>query len=173
MSLSPFHRPGRLSSLVAALLLWLLHASSHADAPVGWDFQPFDTARAAAEREQKPLFVYFGRHGCPTCARVNHESLSDPTVRERYHANYVLAYVDTESGERLHLPAGERTTEMDLGIRYEVYGTPFFFFMEPDGSNITRIPGYVSAAQFLGLDAWVHGGYYRTMSLQEFATGGS
>jgi thioredoxin-related protein len=153
-------------------MLWLV-TDCLADAPVGWQFEAFDSAQAASIRDGRPIFVYFGRYGCPTCARVNHESLTDPEVKQRFHANYELAYVDTESGERLRLPGGERITESALGIRYSVYGTPFFLFMEPDGTVITRIPGFVSAQQFLGLDLFVNGGHYRRQTLQEFVAGES
>ncbi len=163
----------QISRMVALLGLCLVAREGFADAPHDWNFLAFDEARAQAVKENRPLFVYFGRYGCPTCARVNHESLTDPEVRERYHEHYVLAYVDSESGDRLRLPNGERITGMDLGIRYKVFGTPFFFFMEPDGDTITRIPGFVSVAQFLALDRYVNGGYYRNQTLQEFVSEGA
>ena len=153
-------------------MLWFV-TDCLADAPEGWHFQAFDDAQTASIRDGRPLFVYFGRYGCPTCARVNHESLTDPRVIQRFHDNYELAYVDTESGERLRLPGGERLTEAALGMRYSVYGTPFFLFMTPDGTVITRIPGFVSAEQFLGLDIFVSGGHYRSQTLQEFVAGDS
>ena len=172
MKMSRSGRAGRLV-IVATLAALFFGDRCLADAPEGWQFQTFDDAQAASIRNGRPMFVYFGRYGCPTCARVNHESLSDPEVQRRYHANFELAYVDTESGERLRLSGGERVTEAALGIRYGVYGTPFFFFIDPQGTVITRIPGFVSAGQFLGLDEFVSGGHYRNQTLQEFAAGGS
>ena len=167
-------RFSEINRMVVFLLgLCLASPAGLADAPDGWDFLAFDEARAQATAENLPIFVYFGRYGCPTCARVNHESLTDPDVRKRYHEHYILAYVDSESGDRLRLPNGERMTEMDLGIRYKVFGTPFFFFMEPDGKTITRIPGFVSAPEFLALDRYVNGGHYRSQSLQEFISEGT
>ncbi len=159
--------------IILLLCLCLTVREGLTDAPADWNFLAFDAARAQAITKNRPLFVYFGRYGCPTCARVNHESLTDPEVHRRYHEHYVLAYVDAESGERLRLPNGERVTEMDLGIRYEVFGTPFFFFMKPDGETITRIPGFVSVAQFLVLDLYVHGGHYHHQTLEEFVSGDS
>ncbi|MEW8238381.1 MAG: thioredoxin, partial [Candidatus Thiodiazotropha taylori] len=55
--------------------------------------------------------------------------------------NYVLAYVDAESGKRLRLPSGERITERELGTRYNAFVTPIFSFMSPDGKIITRMVG--------------------------------
>lgn len=84
-----------------------------ADPPKDWPFLPFDQAWKRAEQEQRDLFLYFGRHVCPSCEQTNRESLSDPRVKDAYQAHYVLAYVDAESGNRLRLPSGERITEME------------------------------------------------------------
>ena len=69
-------------------------ATASADPPQEWTFLPFDEALKTAAKEQKRVFLYFGRHGCPSCERTNRESFTDPRVIERYNANYVLAYVD-------------------------------------------------------------------------------
>ena len=160
--------------LVGFLLIgWSLPLASHAAAPEGMAFQDFDAARKASIETNTRIFLYFGRYGCPTCDRVNKESFSDMQVKQTYSKNYVLAYVDSESGKRLRLPNGERVTGMSLGIRYQVKGTPTFFFLEPDGSVILKMPGYVSSKQFLGLDLFVTKEYYKQHSLEDFMTSGS
>lgn len=160
----------------ACLILLLLTAWTLpvlADPPKGWPFLPLDRALEQAQQEQKRVFLYFGRHGCPSCERTNRESFTDARVIERYQANYVLAYVDSEGSQRLRLPGGERITEMALGVRLKVFGTPFFYFMEPDGSAILRAPGYQSAEEFLRFDRFVDGGHYKTQSFTEFKAAGS
>ena len=124
-------------------LAWLLSVAGPAFAgpPQGWDFIPLDKALKVAAREQRRVFLYFGRHGCPSCEKTNRESFSDPRVIERYNKHYVLAYADSESGKRLRLSSGERITEMELGVKLKVFGTPFFYFMEPSGKSIIRAPG--------------------------------
>jgi thioredoxin-related protein len=144
-----------------------------ADAPDGWNFHPFDEALKIARQEQKRVFLYFGRHGCPSCEQTNRESFTDPRVIERYSANYVLAYVDSESGKRMRLPSGERITEMELGVRLKVFGTPFFYFMESDGKPILRAPGFQTADEFLVFDEFVHSGRYREQSFAEFKAANS
>ncbi|MEJ2176872.1 MAG: thioredoxin fold domain-containing protein [Gammaproteobacteria bacterium] len=148
--------------------LWFSPATTQADPPENWQFLSFDKARQQSIEQGRRMFVYFGRHGCPTCARVNRESFTDKRVFERFNNNYVLAYVDSESGERLKLPSGERVTEMDLGIRHKIVGTPYFFFMDPDGTTILSFPGYISADQFLALDVFVDGEHYKTRTLEQF-----
>ena len=153
---------------ILATAMLLLATTVHADAPPNWTFQAFDDALRQAGQEQRRVFLYFGRHGCPSCEKTNRESFTDERVIERINAHYVLAYVDSESGERLHLPSGERITEMELGVRLKVFGTPFFYFIEPDGEPILRAPGYQSAAEFLLFDEFVHGEHYKQKTISEF-----
>jgi len=161
----------RIAIRLFASLAWALLGWSHtasADPPPDWGFLSFDKALQQASQENRRIFLYFGRHGCPSCEKTNRESFTDPRVVEQFNANYVLTYVDSESGSRLRLPGGERITEMELGARLKVFGTPFFYFMEPNGSPILRAPGYQSADEFLLFDRFVNGGHYRRQTLAEF-----
>jgi thioredoxin-related protein len=157
--------------LLLALGCW--SAAVAADPPQGWTFHPFDEALELAGQQERRVFLYFGRHGCPSCERTNRESFSDPRVMKTYHANYVLAYVDSESGKRLRLPSGERITEMELGVRLKVIGTPFFYYMEPNGASILRAPGYQSAEEFLLYDRFVNEGHYKDQTFSEFKASSS
>ena len=154
------------TALLATCLAWLPPVL--AEPPEGWDFLPLDRALRSAQQDKRPILLYFGRHGCPSCDRTNRESFTDPRVVERFNANYVLAYADSEGGKRLRLGSGERITEMELGVKLQVFGTPFFYFMRPDGKAIARAPGYQSADDFLLLDRYVSGGHYQRMTLAEF-----
>ena len=134
------------------LLCLFFPLSTWADAPQGYPFMPFDKAMRLAAEEGKPVFVYFGRYGCGYCEKTNKESFSDPTVRQRYTANYVLAYVDSESGHRLRLPSGERITERELGTRYKAFVTPVFSFIDAQGRLALRLVGVQSIQDLLDAD---------------------
>lgn len=162
----PNNRGSTVVSIWLALVLGAAPAA--ADPPPGWDFLSFDDALQQAGETHRRVFLYFGRHGCPSCEKTNRESFTDPRVIERYKAGYLLAYVDSESGKRLRLPNGERITEMELGVRLKVFGTPFFYFMEPDGSAILRAPGYQSAKEFLLFDRFISEGHYQRQTFAEF-----
>ena len=112
-----------------------------AEAPSGYPFQSFDKAMQQARKENKILFVYFGRYGCGYCEKTNKEAFSDNGIRESYIKHYVLAYVDSESGKRLRLPTGERITEREVGTRYNAFVTPVFTFMTPEGQPLLRLVG--------------------------------
>ena len=126
---------------IIGFLLCLTGTAALAEPPEGYPFLSFDKAMKQAKAETKLMFVYFGRYGCGYCDKTNKEAFSDPAVKEQYSNNYVLAYVDSESGKRLRLPSGERITERELGTRYNAFVTPIFSFMLPDGTVITRMVG--------------------------------
>ncbi|MDZ7661559.1 thioredoxin family protein [Thiohalophilus sp.] len=123
------------------LLSVLFIPATWADAPEGYPFQDFDQAMNQAREQNKTLFVYFGRYGCGYCEKTNKEAFSDDRVRQIYTDNYVLAYVDSESGKRLQLPSGERITEHEVGTRYDAFVTPVFTFMTPQGKPLKRLVG--------------------------------
>ena len=126
---------------ILLLITTLIALPVLAGPPEGYPFQSFDKAMKQATAENKLLFVYFGRYGCGYCEKTNKEAFSDKQVREAYSKNYVLAYVDSESGKRLRLPSGERVTEREVGTRYDAFVTPVFTFMSADGKPLLRLVG--------------------------------
>ena len=141
--------------LLALLLFTVFSLPSSAEPPDGYPFMPFDQAMQQAQEKGMPLFVYFGRYGCGYCDKTNKEAFSDSMVRQQYTANYVLAYVDSESGKRLRLPSGERITERELGTRYNAFVTPVFSFITTDGDVLTRLVGVQRTVDLLDADKMV------------------
>lgn len=138
--------------VLALVLLTVFSLPSSAEPPDGYPFLPFDQAMQQAQEKGMPLFVYFGRYGCGYCDKTNKEAFSDSKVRQQYTANYVLAYVDSESGKRLRLPSGERITERELGTRYNAFVTPVFSFITTDGDVLTRLVGVQRTVDLLDAD---------------------
>ena len=153
------------------LLLLLFCGSALADPPAGYPFVSYDEGMRQAKEQNKPVFLYFGRFGCAWCDIVNKQAFTDPKLKQLYTKNYVLIYVDSESGKRLRLPTGERITEANLGAHYQIYGTPVFVYLEPDGKKIASTPGIQTVQNFLDYDRFVMEGHYRTQSLVEFLRG--
>ena len=152
--------------ILAGFLSLTTHA--HADPPEGYSFLAFDEGlRAAAVRGHR-MFLYFGRYGCTWCDRTNKEAFSDPQVHRLYSDNYVLVYVDTEGGNRLRLPSGERLTEAELGARLKVLGTPMFVFLESDATPIAKTAGVKTALDLVEMHQYVSGEHFRQLSLREF-----
>lgn len=159
----------RLTILFLALLS--VCSIALADPPKDYPFVSFDKGLSEAKAQNKKVFVYFGRFGCAYCDIVNKTVFIDPDLKALYIKNYVLVYVDAESGKRLRLPSGEKITEADLGAHYKVFGTPVFVYLEADGKVIGSIPGMQTVQNFKDYDRYVMEGHYKTQSLLEFLKG--
>jgi thioredoxin-related protein len=158
----------RFSRWISTLLLLLAIEGLHAAPPDGYRFLALTEAAEQAGESGKPLLLYFGRYGCTTCRKMHAEVFTDPEVRERYNRDFVLAYVDTESGNRIRLANGERTTEMQFATRNRILGTPTFIFFSPQQKPLFKKAGFQSIEQMQRYADFIVEGHYEGMSLTEF-----
>ena len=153
--------------------LVLVAGAAFAEPPNGYPFVAYDEGLRQAQAKGKKIFLYFGRFGCGWCGKTNAETFSDAELRALYSKNYVLVYVDAESGDRLQLPNGERITEMELGARLNVFATPVFLYLEPSGEVILKAPGFKTVKDFRDFDRYVQSGSYKHQGIMEFLKGSS
>ena len=158
--------------LITSLMMFAT-ISAQAEAPANYPFTSYDQAIHAAQASGRKIFVYYGRYGCGFCDKTNKESFSNDQVHKVYTDNYELAYIDAEGGKRLRLPSGERITEQQFGPRNKIIGTPYFMYLETDGSVIFKVPGFKTANDFIQFDKYISGQHYKTQSFAEFAKGPS
>jgi thioredoxin-related protein len=96
------------------------------------------------------------------------EVFSDDSLVEKYNTDFVLAYVDTESGDRIKLANGERITEMQFATRSRIIGTPTFIYFSPEQKPLFKKAGYQTIAQMNLYGDYILENHYRSMPLQEF-----
>lgn len=154
--------------LILSMSLLLFSLSAWAQPPKGYPFVSFDVGLAQAKQLHKKMFVYFGRYGCGYCEKVNRETFSNADLRALYVKNYVLVYVDSESGDRLTLPDGESISEMNLGARLNVIATPVFLYMSAEGKTLLQAPGYKTVKDFTAFDRYIQGGFYQHENINSF-----
>lgn len=157
----------RLPVLFLCMLASLGQASMAAP-PEGYDFQPLTAAAEQAAAENKPMLLYFGRYGCSTCRKMHAEVFTDNSVRRKYADAFVLAYVDTESGNRIRLANGETSTEMQFAARSRIVGTPTFVFYSAEQKPLFKKAGFQSIEQMSRYGDFVAEGHYRSMTLQDY-----
>ena len=136
--------------------------------PEGYRFLSLTEAAQLASQENKPMLLYFGRYGCSTCRKMHAEVFSDASLSEKYNAAFVLAYVDTESGNRIKLANGERITEMQFASRSRILGTPTFIYFSPEQKPLFKKAGFQSVAQMNLYGDYILDRHYQSMPLQEF-----
>ena len=121
---------------VAAGIAWR-HAANDADV---------NAAFALAKAGSKPVFVYWGAKWCPPCNQVKATLFNRQDFIERSRA-FVPVYVDGDS------PGAQK-----LGTRFKVSGYPTMVLFNPQGTELTRLPGEVDPKRYtevltLGMNA--------------------
>jgi len=154
--------------LALACLLSLPNRALLAAPPEDYRFLPLTAATERAANENKPMLLYFGRFGCSTCRKMHAEVFTDADVRQQYNDRFVLAYVDTESGNRIRLASGETTTEMQFAARSRILGTPTFIFFSAEQKPLFKKAGFQSVAQMRQYGDFITEGHYRSMTLQDY-----
>ena len=150
------------------ILLTLSMGTLVAAPPEGYSFLSLTEATQLASSENKPMLLYIGRNGCSTCRKMHAEVFSDVSLSAKYNADFVLAYVDTESGARIKLTNGERITEMQFATRSRIIGTPTFVYFSPEQKPLFKKAGFQSVAQMNLYGDYILENHYRSMPLQEF-----
>jgi thioredoxin-related protein len=124
--------------------------AAHDEAGIAWknasNDADVDAAFALAKSESKPVFVYWGAKWCPPCNQVKATLFNRQDFIERSRA-FVPVYVDGDS------PGAQK-----LGARFKVSGYPTMVLFNPQGTELTRLPGEVDAQRYtevltLGMNA--------------------
>lgn len=98
-----------------------------------------DAAFARARGDNKPLLLYWGAKWCPPCNHLSATLFNREDFIARTRA-FVPVYVD-----------GDRPGAQKLGARYKVRGYPTMVLFDPQGRELTRLPGEADAPQVLAL----------------------
>ena len=163
--------PGLTIIRTCSVLVLFIALSSRAPLaapPEGYNFLSLTDAAQQASAANKPMLLYFGRYGCTTCRKMHAEVFSDAAVSKKYNNEFVLAYVDTESGNRIRLANGETTTEMQFAARSRILGTPTFIYFSPEQKPLFKKAGFQTIAQMKQYVDFIAQGHYRTMKLQDY-----
>ena len=139
-------KPPAVSAPVNAVVA----AADPIDAGIAWRHAANDAdvnaAFALAKAESKPVFVYWGAKWCPPCNQVKATLFNRQDFIERSRA-FVPVYVDGDS------PGAQK-----LGSRFKVSGYPTMVLFNPQGTELTRLPGEVDPTRYtevltLGMNA--------------------
>lgn len=156
-------------SFIWLSVLWLGFSQQvYCAPPEDYAFLPLTEAMQQASAEGKPMFLYFGRYGCSTCRKMHKEVFTDPALQQKYSERFVLAYVDTESGNRIRLPSGERTTEMQFAASNRILGTPTFIYFAEDQKPLFKRAGFQSIEQMHQYSDFITEGHYKSTTLKDF-----
>ncbi len=118
-------------------------------------WQGYAQGMELAKSQNKPIFLYFHADWCTYCTKLKKTTFRDKAVLKYLEDNFVSITVDTDKDKK-------------LATEWRVKGLPTLWFLKPDNSKISSIPGYVEAKQFLQILKYIHTASYDKMSFQEF-----
>jgi tetratricopeptide (TPR) repeat protein/thiol-disulfide isomerase/thioredoxin len=109
----------------------------HADAPSGiaWSYD-VETALAQAEREAKPVFLYWGAVWCPYCADLKAHVFARRDIQEKLKL-FVTIYLD-----------GDDAGAQKWGEEFAIAGYPTVLALDADRQELARIAGGMDVAVY-------------------------
>ncbi|HKK98972.1 MAG TPA: thioredoxin fold domain-containing protein [Desulfotignum sp.] len=110
---------------------------------------------AQAKTQDKNVFLYFYAQWCTYCTKLKKTTFVDENVRAYLDKNFVSISVDTDQNQK-------------LSQTWQVKGLPTMWFLTPDGSRISNLPGYVDGSQLLQILRYINTKSYDKMSFQDF-----
>jgi thioredoxin-related protein len=93
-------------------------------------------ALQTAKAQGKPVFVYARSQVCGWCKKFEDETFTNQTVIKTLNEKFILLSIDVYE---------QRSESIDLRVR----GTPTEIFLNKNGFEIKRIPGYTETQPFL------------------------
>jgi thioredoxin-related protein len=86
---------------------------------------------------------------------MEEESFTQPQINKFLNEHFIPIRVDVDK-------------EKKIASTYYVRSLPTSWFLEPDGSKITSVPGYVNPELFPVVLKYIASGSYKTLTLMEF-----
>lgn len=119
------------------LIVFSQHSVSNnsSNADITWQTN-LDSALQEAKSTNKSIFIDFYGEGCSYCKQLSENTLSDSSVEKKLNQDYVAVKIDTDQ-------------DPNLSSQYKIYELPTLVILNPNGHEIKRQEGYVSADQLL------------------------
>jgi thioredoxin-related protein len=93
-------------------------------------------ALEAAKAQGKPILVYARSEVCGWCKKFEDETFTNKTVIKTLNENFILLSIDVYE---------QKSESINLRVR----GTPTEVFLNENGIEMNRIPGYTETQPFL------------------------
>ena len=162
----------RLTSLVLILLIILGMGNSILLGGSGREltWHRYHDALALANQESRHILVRFTTKWCVFCRKMDETTYRDSAVVAILNKHFALAKVDGDSYNLVQLANGN-ITEKGLTRQYGIRGYPTTWFLEPDGSKIAPVTGYIDQIKLKFILDFIATDSNEKMSFKEFVDG--
>ena len=128
--------------VILAALILIICAGSIASVSASTSINGLNTtddlnqALKDAKDLNKTVAIVFDQDSCVYCEMLKDDVLSNPQVQKVLNEKCIVVIVDVNKNP-------------DVASKYKVFGTPVTVFVKSDGSEISRVEGYLPANEFL------------------------
>lgn len=126
----------KLRTIGAAGAMLFLAATAFAAESIAW-FTKLDAAQAESKKTGKVMMVDVYTDWCSWCKKLDSDTYTDAKVIAKAR-EFVSLKLNPENSD----------AEAQFAEKYGVTGYPCILFLEPDGTVVNRIGGYMDAAPF-------------------------
>ncbi len=157
-----------LSILGFFILFLCINNISLAEGPTDLPWMEYYEGLQKAQKENKPVFIYFYRIGCPQCKILNETVLPESSVKKTLAENFILIQIDGEGGKKQKDASGKLVTERQLSKDYGVVAYPIVWFLQPDAKQIYKLTGVFAVKDYLQFINYVGNGWYKKMDMKQY-----
>jgi len=115
------------------LLTFLLLTSLFASEIDSW-IHDYDEGLKLAQKEHKNIYLFIGADACKFCKIFKEKTLSQKSVMDRLHKDYVLIYLSRD--------------QHTIPDKFEKFGAPRHYFLDENGRIIFATFGVLEPAGF-------------------------
>ena len=115
------------------LLTFLLLTSLFASEIDSW-IHDYDKGLKLAKKEHKNIYLFIGADACKFCKIFKEKTLSQKSVMDRLHKDYVLIYLSRD--------------QHTIPDKFEKFGAPRHYFLDENGKIIFATFGVLEPAGF-------------------------
>lgn len=98
-------------------------------------YTDFQSAKAAAQKANKPMMIMYQTKGCPECGYMKEVVFHDDKVSQYMNENFINVSLDIHQAE--------------LPKQYDYFGIPTFFITDKDGNQVHRHIGGSRSEPFI------------------------
>lgn len=129
-------------------------ATAAAESAINW--LTFEEAqKLESGNSDKKFFLYFYTKWCGYCRKLEQSTFMDKSVADYVNSNFIPVRVNSEK-----LPK--------VAAKHKVSGVPDIRFVNSNGEDIARWPGYIESQQLLPLLKYIHTDSYLRMGYSDF-----
>ncbi len=137
------------SAFGAVLVLGLLCGTAPASGQaMGPEWLTFERAVSRSAVSGKRLMVYVQAEWCTWCRKLEREVFGSEAVRDRLAETFEVSRLDFDDKIGTYRYADRLISPAELAALLGAESVPTVIFLEPDGTYLTRVEGYVDELAF-------------------------